>query len=97
MSKMSRIVPNKLLKTRASIEGKSYRMVSFFHAHPSEISEDGWTVITHEGSKFIVDKLTMSVMAECQCEFLSREVDAESDEPSIVSVKMDVLSGSEKK
>ena len=70
---MSRIVPNKLLKTRASIEGTSYRMVSFFHAHPSEISEDGWTVITHEGSKFIVDKLTMSVMAECQCEFLSRE------------------------
>jgi hypothetical protein len=30
-------------------------------------------------------------MAECQCEFLSREIDSESSEPAIVSVKMDIL------
>ena len=91
MFKMSRTVCNKILNTRAEIEGKSYRMVSFFHSHPSEIPEDGWTVMVHDGSKFIVDKLTMSVMAECQCEFLTREIDKESPEPSIVSVKMDII------
>lgn len=89
---MSRTVPNKLVKTRGEIEGQAYRMISFFHGHPSEISEDQWTVFEQGGHKFIVDKLTLSVMAECQCEFLSREADVGSSEPAIVSVKMDILS-----
>ena len=92
---MSRTVPNKLVKTRGEIEGRAYRMISFFHSHPSEISEDQWTVFEQDDHKFIVDKLTLSVMAECRCEFLSREADAGSSEPAIVSVKMDILSTSE--
>ena len=95
MFKMSRTVPNKILTPRDEIDGKSYRMVSFFHSHPSEIPEDNWSVMTHEGSKFIVDKLTLSVMAECQCEFMTRKIDEESDEPSIVSVKMDICSNAD--
>lgn len=88
---MSKVLANKLVKTRAEIEGRAYRMISFFHNHPSEIPEDQWTVFNHNDSKFIVDKLTLSVMAECQCEFLTREIDSESSEPAIVSVKMEVV------
>ena len=88
---MSRTVANKLYNIRGQVEGRSYRMISFFHKHPSEISEDGWSLFEHAESKFIVDKLSLSIMAECQCEFLSREIDSESSEPAIVSVKMDIL------
>ena len=84
---MSRQIPNKLLTMRAEIEGRAYRMISFFHGHPSEIPEDQWTVFEQDGSKFIVDKLTLSVMAECECEFLTRVVDSDSSEPAIVAVK----------
>ena len=89
--KMSRTIPNKLLKTRAEIEGCAYRMISFFHTHPSEMPEDQWTVFEQDESKFIVDKLSLSIMAECQCELLTREIDSESEEPAIVSVKMTTL------
>jgi|TARA_B110000967_G_C18870381_1_gene555067 hypothetical protein len=91
---MSRVIPNKLVKTRAEIEGRSYRMVSFFHNHPSEIPEDQWTLLEHDGSKFIVDKLTLTTMSECECEFLTRSVDSVSSEAAIVSVKVSVLSSS---
>lgn len=94
---MSRVVPNKLALTRAEIEGRAYRMISFFHSHPSEIQEEGWTVFEEGENKFIVDKLTLSVMAECQCEFLSRESDSGSEEPAIVSVKMDLITEEIKK
>ncbi len=92
---MSRTVPNKLALTRAKIEGRAYRMISFFHSHPSEIPEEGWAVFEEGENKFIVDKLTLSVMAECQCEFLAREADSGSEEPAIVSVKMDLITEKE--
>jgi len=85
---MSRTVPNKCLKVRAEVEGRAYRMVSFFHDHPSRIPEDQWSVWNHGDSKFLIDAMTFAVMAECQCEFLTREADAGSDEPAIVSVKL---------
>lgn len=91
VNKMSRVIPNKLVKIRGEIEGRAYRMISFFHKHPSEIPEEQWTVFDHNDSKYIVDKLTLSVMAEGQCEFLSREVDSGSSEPAIVSVKIDLF------
>ena len=87
---MSRVLPNKCFKTRAEIEGRAYRMISFFHASPSEIPEDQWVVFRQEASIFLVDKVSFALMAECQCEFLTREQDKESAEPTIVSVKMDV-------
>lgn len=85
----SRTVPNQCVGTRIEIEGRAYRAISFFHRHPSECPEENWCVLDHDGSKVLVDKVTMAVMAECQCEFLSREIDAESEEPSIVSVRLD--------
>ena len=88
---MSRTVPNKLYNIRGEMDGRAYRMISFFHHHPSEISEDGWGVFKSNDSTFIVDKLTLSVMAECQCELLTREIDSESEEPAIVSVKMVIV------
>jgi len=87
MSK-KRVVPNKCLKTRVEIEGRAYRALSFFHEHPSSISEDNWALFRHESGPVIVDKLTLSVMAECQCEFLTREAEATSDEPTIVAVEL---------
>jgi hypothetical protein len=66
-------------------------MLSFFHAHPSEIPEDQWTVLDHEDSKILVDKVSLALMAECRCEMLSREADAGSKEPTIVAVQLDPL------
>jgi len=84
----NRTVPNKCLKTRIEIEGKSYRAISFFHEHPSKVPEDEWTLFRHNGQIFIVDKLSVAVMAEHECHLLTRDIDKESSEPTIVSVSM---------
>lgn len=86
--KSTRVVPNKCVHVRAEVEGKAYRLISFFHKHPSEVPEDDWTVFRHEDNTYLVDKLTLSVMAECECELLSRASDSSSDEPAIVSVSL---------
>lgn len=86
---MSRVLPNKCLNTRAEIEGRAYRLVSFFHGHPSEIPEENWTVFEYDGSKVLIDKVSLALMAECRCEFLTREAEADSTEPTIVSVQLD--------
>jgi len=85
---MSRIVPNKCVQTRVEIEGKAYRAISFFHNHPSEAPEDAWSVFRHIDGTYLVDKVTLAVMAECECALLTREIDKKSDEPSIVSVQL---------
>jgi len=91
-----RLMPNKCSGVRAQIEGKTYRMVSFFHSHPSEIPQNEWNTFKIKKNIFIVDKLTYALMAECQCEFLVKvgekiegntEVDLEV-EPTIVAVKL---------
>lgn len=84
----NRTVPNKCFQTRIEIEGKAYRAISFFHEHPSQIPEEQWAVFHHTEQMFIVDKLTLAVMAEHECHLLTRDVDKESSEPSIVSVSM---------
>lgn len=83
-----KVVPNKCVHVRAEVSGKTYRLISFFHQHPSEVPEDSWTVFRYEGGVYLVDKLTLSVMAECECELLSRTSDEASDEPAIVSVSL---------
>ena len=85
---MSRIVPNKCVQTRIEIEEKAYRAISFFHNHPSEAPEDAWSVFRHNDGTYLVDKVTLAVMAECECELLTREIDKDSVEPSIVSVQL---------
>ena len=83
---MSRTLPNKCYKTRVEIEGRAYRVVSFFHEHPSAIPEEEWTILDKEGSKILIDKVSLGIMGECECEFLSREADSKSEEPTIVAV-----------
>lgn len=83
-----RVVPNKCVHVRAEVEGRAYRLISFFHQHPSETSEDSWTVFRYEDGVYLVDKLTLSVMAECECELLSRASDSSLEEPAIVSVSL---------
>lgn len=85
---MSRIVPNKCIRVRAEVEGAAYRLISFFHEHPSETSEDGWTVFRHDDGVYLVDKLSLAVMAEHQCELMTRQVDSGAKEPAIVSVRL---------
>ena len=46
---MSRTLHNKCYKTRVEIEGRAYRVVSFFHEHPSAIPEEDWTILDKEG------------------------------------------------
>lgn len=79
---------NRAFNTRAEIEGKAYRMISFFQEHPKNTSEDDWSVFRHEGSVFLVDKLTLGIMAECECELLTRSQDSDSKEPAIVAVSL---------
>ena len=67
---------------------KHIEWFSFFHQHPSEIPEDQWSVWSEGDSKILIDKVTFAIMAECQCEFLTRISDAESKEPTIVSVHL---------
>jgi len=68
-----RIVPNRCTGTRAEIEGKAYRMISFFHEHPSEIAQDEWNTLKVGDDVYIVDKLTFSLMGECECELMTHE------------------------
>lgn len=86
---MSRVIPNRCWRTRAGIEGKAYRIVSFVYDHPSATSEDNWTLFKHDGPPVLVDKVTLGVMGECQCEFLTREEDTDSEEPTIVAVRLE--------
>ncbi len=85
---MSRTLPNKCYKTRVEIEGRAYRVVSFFHEHPGAIPEEEWTILDKEGSKILIDKVSLSLMSECECEFLSREIDSKSEEPTIVAARL---------
>jgi len=89
---MSRVVPNKCVHVRAEVEGRAYRLISFFHQHPTETTEESWTVFRNGEEVYLVDKLTLAVMAEHECEFMTREVDKSSDEPTIVSVLLNPIS-----
>ena len=79
-------MPNKCCTVRAQIEGKAYRIISFFHEHPSEIPQNEWNTFKIKEDIFIVDKLTYALMGECQCEFLVN--DKSGVEPTIVAVKL---------
>jgi len=46
-------------------------------------------VFEYDGSKVLIDKVSLALMAECRCEFLTREAEADSTEPTIVSVQLD--------
>ena len=81
-----RIVPNRCTGTRAEIEGKAYRIISFFHDHPSEIAQYEWNTLKVGDDIYIVDKLTFSVMGECECELMTRE--GESAGATIAAVRL---------
>lgn len=87
---MSRTLPNKCVMVRAQSDGNSraIRMISFFHETPDGTPEDIWTLFRMGEDVFVVDKVTLSVMAECECELLTRDSDKDSSEPSIVAVSL---------
>merc|ERR1712166_1584844 len=78
--------------SKIEIEGKQYRCVSFFVDSPAKAKEEDWSVFTMENkNKIVIDKLTLAVMAECECEFLTRESDKNMSEPPIVAVELQVI------
>jgi hypothetical protein len=79
-------MPNRCSKTRAEVEGKTYRIISFFHQHPSEIPAEEWNTLEIKEDIFVVDKLTFALMAECECELLVQE--NSGPEPTIAAVKL---------
>lgn len=83
-------MPNKCVMVRAQSgdSDRAIRIISFFHDSPKGTSEDIWTTFRLGEDVFVVDKVTLSVMAECECELLTRESDKESREPSIVAVSL---------
>tara|TARA_B100000795_G_scaffold41603_1_gene27287 strand:- start:792 stop:1304 length:513 start_codon:yes stop_codon:yes gene_type:complete len=88
----NRTIKNKVLYSKIEIEGKQYRCVSFFVDSPAKAKEEDWSVFTMENkNKILIDKLTLAVMAECECEFLTRESDKNMSEPPIVAVELQVI------
>ena len=79
-------MPNHCTKTRAEVEGKAYRIISFFHKHPSEIPLEEWNTLKIKEDIFVVDKLTFALMAECESELLVQE--NSGPEPTVVAVKL---------
>ena len=68
---MSYLKTNKCQGIRGEVEGKSYRIVSLFYEHPGMIDQSEWTVLHTDGGTFIVDKRSMTIFANCVCEFMS--------------------------
>jgi len=96
MRKSNRTIKNKVLYSKIEIEGKQYRCVSFFVDSPAKAKEEDWSVFTMENkNKILIDKLTLAVMAECECEFLTRESDKNMSEPPIVAVELQVINTDE--
>jgi|TARA_B110000908_G_scaffold109648_1_gene128591 hypothetical protein len=92
----NKTIKNKVLYSKIEIEGKQYRCVSFFVDSPAKAKEEDWSVFTMENkSKILIDKLTLAVMAECECEFLTRESDKNMSEPPIVAVELQVINTDE--
>ena len=83
-----RIMPNRCAGVRGEIDGKAHRILSFFHDHPSKTDMSQWTILELQDHTYIVDKLTLEVMAQCECECLSKTEDQSYTEPAIVAVRL---------
>lgn len=81
-------MPNKcvMVRAQAGVSDRALRIISFFHETPEGTPEDIWTLFRLGEDVFVVDKVTLSVMAECECELLTRDCDKDSGEPNIVAV-----------
>lgn len=77
-----------MVRAQSGDSKKAIRMISFFHETPKGTPEDIWTLFRIGEDVFVVDKVTLSVMAECECELLTRDSEKDSREPSIVAVSL---------
>ena len=87
--KNSKTIKNKCVRAKIEIENKQYRCISFFVDNPTKCDEKDWSIFTmKDDNKILIDKISLAVMAECECEFLTRDSDKDMDEPPIVAVEM---------
>jgi Fe-S cluster assembly iron-binding protein IscA len=85
----SRTIKNKCVRVKIEVEGVQYRCLSFFIDSPEKCQEEDWSIFTMENEKkILIDKLSLAILAECECEFLSRQSDKQMDEPPIVAVEL---------
>ena len=87
---MTKTLHNKCFNTRINIEGKAYRVFSVIFKHPSETDENDWTLLkgTTSGKPIIVDKTTMSILANHEINRLTREESMVSFEPTIIGAEI---------
>ena len=63
--------------------------MSFFVDCPTKCAEEDWSIFTlADKHKILIDKLSMAILAECECEFLTRDSDKDLDQPPIVAVEL---------
>jgi len=87
--KNSKTIKNKCVRAKIEIEGIQYRCISFFVDNPTKCDEKDWSIFTlADKHKILIDKLSMAILAECECEFLTRDSDKDLDQPPIVAVEM---------
>ena len=84
-------VPNLCPRVRIEIEGKAYRVFSIKFKHPSETSEDNWTVFKDPNNYHIlIDKETMKVLAGGEIQWLCKEGTMVNTEPTILACEIRV-------
>ena len=87
--KNSKTIKNKCVSAKIEIENKQYRCVSFFVDCPTKCAEEDWSIFTlADKHKILIDKLSLAILAECECEFLTRDSDKDLDQPPIVAVEL---------
>ena len=80
-------LPNRCVKVRSNVENKIYRMFSILQSRPS--NEEDWTVLrTGEDMTLLVDKMTMAVLAQFECQWLTPAGSSVNLEPDVVAVEI---------
>jgi len=77
---------NRCVGVRANIENKIYRMFSMVYSHPSQCSEDDWVVLRTGEDTMLVDKRTMAILSNFECQWLTAPATSVVLEPNILAV-----------
>jgi len=81
-----RVFKNKCVHTRANVENKTYRMFSVVYTHPSQCSEDEWSVFRTGEDIMLVDKRTLAILSMFECQWLVAPATSVVLEPDILAV-----------
>ena len=80
---------NKCYAVRVQLGNRAYRVFSVVYDHPSKTSEDNWIAFSSEGKHpIIIDKETMSMISNFELQWLTKDTDSISLEPSILGVEL---------